>query len=31
VSSLRTIANGVGSIVGLLGVRFEEYTVVHGK
>jgi glycosyltransferase involved in cell wall biosynthesis len=31
VSALRTIANGVGSIVGMVGVRFEEYTVVHGK
>ena len=31
VSRLRTIANGAGSIMGLLGVRFEEYTVVHGK
>ena len=31
VSALRTISNGVGSLVGLAGKRFHEYTVIHGR
>ncbi|HEV2147375.1 MAG TPA: glycosyltransferase [Longimicrobiaceae bacterium] len=31
VSALRTISNGVGSLVGLAGKRYHEYTVIHGR
>lgn len=31
VSALRTISNGVGSLVGLAGKLYQEYTVIHGK
>jgi glycosyltransferase involved in cell wall biosynthesis len=30
VSALRTISNGVGSLVALAGKRYQEYTVIHG-
>lgn len=31
VSALRTISNGVGSLVALAGKRYQEYTVIHGR
>lgn len=31
VSALRTISNGAGSLVALVGRRYEEYTVIHGR
>lgn len=31
VSALRTISNGVGSLVALVGKRYQEYTVIHGR
>lgn len=31
VRALRTLSNGVGSLVGLMGRRYEEYTVIHGR
>lgn len=31
VGALRTISNGVGSLVALAGKRYHEYTVIHGR
>lgn len=31
VRALRTVSNGVGSLVALAGKRYQEYTVIHGK
>lgn len=31
VGALRTISNGLGSLVALAGKRYQEYTVIHGR
>ncbi|HEX2190387.1 MAG TPA: glycosyltransferase [Longimicrobiaceae bacterium] len=31
VGAMRTISNGVGSLVALAGKRYQEYTVIHGR
>jgi succinoglycan biosynthesis protein ExoM len=31
VQALRTVSNGVGSLVALGGKRYQEYTVIHGR